>query len=141
MKSRRDGISIESTSPPPSVFSELRAACGWGVISNRQATVALANSLFVASAIEGARVVGFGRVIGDAAVNYYIQDVVVAADRRGSGIGKALVSNLLGQIREAGVRRCTVGLMAAKGMEGLYESFGFVQRPSPMFGAGMTLEL
>jgi GNAT superfamily N-acetyltransferase len=134
-------IEIAEVAPSPMDFAKLRAECGWGLIDTGQASTALENSLFIVSALKDQRTIGFGRIIGDGALNFYIQDIVVAADYRRFGIGRAIVTNLLKQLRGSGKAKCSVGLMAAEGIEDFYRQFGFVQRPSAIFGAGMSLDL
>jgi predicted N-acetyltransferase YhbS len=134
-------IVITEIAPAATDFIKLRADCGWGSISVDQAEMALQNSLFVVSALMNERTIGFGRIIGDQALNFYIQDIVVAPDYRHLGIGGAIIANLLEQLRLSGAAGCTIGLMAAAGKEDFYRQFGFVERPSAAFGAGMTLNL
>ena len=74
-------------------------------------------------AVDGARVVGFARALCDEVSNGYISMVAVAPDRRGRGVGRELVSRLVGD--DAGI---TWLLRAGRGSEGFWESVGF--RPS-----------
>lgn len=141
MQINNSHIVVSQIAPPISDFVSLRANCGWGTISVDQAKMALQNSLFVVSVLDKQRTIGFGRIVGDRALNFYIQDVVVDANYRHSGIGGAIISNLLDQLRLSGSAGCTVGLMAAAGKESFYRQFGFIERPSTTFGAGMTLDL
>ena len=72
---------------------------------------------------DGARIVGFARALCDEVSNGYISMVVVAADRRGQGIGRELIRQLVKD--DAGI---TWVLRAGRGSEGFWESIGF--RPS-----------
>ena len=91
--------------------------------------------------MDGDKVVGFGRVVGDGVMYFYIQDMMVAADRRGEGIGARILESLLQQIRGVAIKGATVGLMAARGKSGFYARYGFIKRPSEIYDAGMTLVL
>ncbi len=141
MQVNNSQIVFSQIAPPITDFIRLRADSGWGTISVGQAEMALQNSLFVVSVLDKQRTIGFGRIVGDQALNFYIQDVVVDANYRHSGIGGAIIANLLDQLRLSGAAGCTVGLMAAAGKENFYRQFGFIERPSTAFGAGMTLDL
>src|SRR4051812_8762835 len=71
-------------------------------------------------AVEGARVVGFARALCDEVSNGYISMVAVAADKRGAGIGRELVQQLIKD--DAGI---TWVLRAGRGSGGFWERLGF----------------
>jgi GNAT superfamily N-acetyltransferase len=72
---------------------------------------------------EGGRMVGFARVVTDLATYGYLTDVVVAADRRGHGIGSWLVERIIDHPDLQGLRR--LALLTA-GAAPLYAKYGFV---------------
>lgn len=74
-------------------------------------------------AVDGARVVGFARALCDEVSNGYISMVAVASDKRGEGIGRELVQQLIKG--DAGI---TWVLRAGRGSGGFWEKMGF--RPS-----------
>jgi predicted N-acetyltransferase YhbS len=74
-------------------------------------------------AVEGARVVGFARALCDEVSNGYISMVAVAADKRGQGVGRELVRQIIKD--DAGI---TWVLRAGRGSSGFWERVGF--RPS-----------
>ena len=71
-------------------------------------------------AIDGSRVVGFARALCDEVSNGYISMVAVAADRRGQGIGRELVRQLIKD--DAGI---TWVLRAGRGSKEFWERVGF----------------
>lgn len=81
---------------------------------------------------------GFGRVVGDGVLYFYVQDVIVVRGARGKGVGRLIMGRLMVRLREIAPAGATIGLMSAAGKEGFYERFGFVTRPSDAHGAGMT---
>ena len=83
--------------------------------------------------------IGFVRLIGDGALNFYIQDLIVSEVHRGKGIGADLLDELFVCLKGIVPNGATIGLMAVAGKEKLYESYGFQTRPAGRFGAGMTL--
>ncbi|MEM1314502.1 MAG: GNAT family N-acetyltransferase [Pseudomonadota bacterium] len=135
-----DGIALREGLPSPEDFAAFRAACGWGRVSPDAARRALAGSLFgmVAEAPGGA-LAGFGRVVGDGALNLYLQDVIVREDLRGRGLGarlaEALTERAMARLAPGGA----LGLLSAVAAEPLYARLGFQTRPAPGYGPGMSM--
>lgn len=71
-------------------------------------------------AVDGSRIVGFARAVCDEVSNGYISMVGVAADKRGQGIGRELVRQLIGE--DAGI---TWVLRAGRGSDRFWEKMGF----------------
>ena len=69
--------------------------------------------------------VGMGRVVGDGAFYFYVQDVVVHPDHQGRGLGRRLVDSLVEQVREVSPGHCFVGLFATPAAERLYRALGW----------------
>ncbi len=135
---------IEYRAVAPSVedFIQFRADCGWGRISDEQGQKALQNSLHAICAFDLDKMIGFGRLIGDGALNYYVQDLIVGPEYRNGIIGSTILDKLLGEVKANKLDgNCTVGLMAAVGKEAFYDKFGFINRPTEKFGSGMTMDI
>lgn len=130
-------IKLRNTPPPLCDFMALRTAEGWGQITEEVARATLVGGLINVCAYEGETLAGFGRVVGDGVLYFYIQDLIVAPHYRGKGYGRQLMGHLLAEIRNQAAPGATVGLMAAYGKEAFYESFGFISRPNDIYGAGM----
>ena len=134
-------VTIEHTLPRAADYKALRDSAGWGEISLETAQRVLQNSQHGVTAYLGDAAVGMARLIGDGVLNLYIQDVVIAPDYRGQGIGKLLMNSLIEDMRNSISLDCSIGLMAAKGQEGFYSSFSFIPRPNKDYGAGMFAKL
>jgi len=100
----------------------------------------LQNSLFSVVAVEDDKVVGFGRIVGDGGLYYYIQDVMVHPEFQGKGLGRSLMKALMDYIRTHARAGAFVGLMAAKGLESYYEAFGFRARDKDAPGMVRVIE-
>ena len=72
--------------------------------------------------------IGFGRAITDYASYAYLSDVFVVEKFRGQGLGKWLISCMLGHPDLQGLRRC---MLATSDAHGLYKSFGFTALRNP----------
>jgi GNAT superfamily N-acetyltransferase len=124
--------------PSAADYNRLRQAVGWGVYDPAVIEAALPRSLYgVCARVDGA-LVGMARVIGDAGLVYYIQDVIVLPEYQGRGLGSAMMERIMGYLGAHASHNTIVGLMAAKGREGFYERYGFTVRPTERYGSGMT---
>lgn len=131
---------IKNNPIPLESFVKFREAVGWPKPDENAAETALRNSLYSVVAIENGNVIGFGRIVGDGGLYFYIQDVIVHPDHQGEGVGKALMAELLRFVRAHAQRGTFVGLMAAKGRASFYEAFGFRARDTDAPGMYMTVE-
>lgn len=121
-------------------FIRLKMAAGFIERPLEQAEKAVKNSLFNVTAICGGKVVGMGRLVGDGAMYWYLQEIIVQPEYQGKGIGKSIVNRLLEHIRSAAIPGTIIdiGLTAVKGKEPFYEKFGFTVRPT---GMGQLMEI
>lgn len=87
--------------------------------------------------------VAMGRLLGDGAIYWYINDVYVLDEYQGQGIGREIMNRLVAYIKHNSLPETEVSvcLMCAKGKEGFYEKLGFRCRPHEYEGSGMELEL
>ena len=67
------------------------------------------------------KLIGFARVITDHATAYYLCDVIIDPEYRGSGLGKALVSHIVSRPEYEGLH----GFLFTRDAHGLYEQYGF----------------
>lgn len=128
---------IDFTSPTIDDFSSLRRKAGWGEIDIDMARNSLAHSLFHVAVYDLSVLVGMGRVVGDGFMYFYIQDVIVDSDYQGQGIGHILMTKIECYLLEVAKKGSTIGLLAAKGKEGFYTRYDYVQRPNNALGNGM----
>lgn len=125
---KETSVKIEYRSPTLSEYKKLRGLVGWRETDENATDMALTNSLFSAVAVERETVIGFGRVVGDGGLYFYIQDLIIHPEFQNKGFGKSLMKVLMSYIKAIAKSGAFVGLMAAKGLEKYYESFGFEAR-------------
>lgn len=121
-------MKIVYRSPTLSEYRKLRGSVGWWETDETATELALNGSLFSVVAIENDAVVGFGRVIGDGGLYFYIQDLIIHPEFQNKGFGTSLMKELMDFINKCSKSGAFVGLMAAKGLSKYYESFGFKAR-------------
>ena len=116
----------------------LRQAVGWSVFPVEQAEAGLQNSHVICFRNKE-KAVALGRVIWDHGYSVLISDVIVAPEYQGQGLGRKLMEAIMAYLRsllKPGYR-IMISLMAAENKQGFYKKFGFIERPSELFGPGM----
>jgi GNAT superfamily N-acetyltransferase len=110
----------------PSEYRALCTAVGWGAVINFEAaTEALPNSLYGVVAVCEGMTVGMGRVVGDGAIFYYLQDIAVLPQNQGQGVGRRIVEQLVGHVKAVAPEKAFLGVFAAAGTERFYGGYGF----------------
>ncbi len=133
-------MQLEHRKPTIFEYKELRASVGWWKTDEDATEAALSNSLFCVVAIENNNIVGIGRIIGDGGLYFYIQDLIVHPEFQGKGFGKQLMGDLMSYIKANAKSGAFIGLMAAKGLEKYYKSFGFKARNHDSPGMYQVIE-
>ena len=132
-----ENIIIEDRLPTAAEYNALKITAGWPVLDQTATITGLNNSLYAVCAVHHGDVVGTGRIIGDGGIYFHLQDVIVDPHFQGRGIGTRIVEMLMGYVEDKASKNAMVGLMCAKGVDPLYQKFGFIIRPSEKYGPGM----
>ena len=123
-------------------FNLLYDAVGWGAYDEEITRKALDNTFYSVSIYDDDKIVGYGRIIGDAVCFLYLQDIMVKPEYQGGKIGTMIMNKLLEKVNaikeENPNLRVYVG--ASKDREKFYEKFGFVKRIDAGLGYGMVLK-
>lgn len=121
-------------------YNGLRKSVSWNPIEPVLAKAGLDHTAFLIVANNNGVPVGMARVITDYGYQVLIADAIVHPDYQGNGIGGAMMKRVMTHIHEsvASGQGKMINLMAAKGKDGFYQKFGFIERPSEKFGPGMT---
>lgn len=124
-------------SPSIDAFSLLRSKVGWGELDVKLAQTSLKNSLFHVTIYDKSQLIGMGRVVGDGAMYFYIQDVIVDPNYQNMGIGSLVMKKIESYLAVSAKKGSTIGLLAAKGKEAFYSKYGYTKRPNDSLGNGM----
>lgn len=128
---------VEQRLPDVSEYLELRKQAGWPLFDENVVRAGLQRSLFGVCITHENQTVGMGRILGDGAIYFHIQDVIVSPAHQRSGVGKMIMEALMVFVNAHAGSNANIGLMCSKGREPFYEEFGFISRPNANFGAGM----
>ena len=98
-------------------FIRLKVATGFIDRPLQQVERVLKNGLFNVSAVCDGKVIGMGRLVGDGAMYWYLQEIIVLQEYQGKGIGKSIVNRLIEHIKSEAVpgTKIEIGLTAVKG--------------------------
>ena len=116
---------------------------GWNEDSRDQLKKSLSNTLFSVVAKKDDEIIGMGRLLGDAAIYWYINDVFILTKYQGLGVGREIVNRLIQYAKQNSFSGTSISLclMCAKGKEGFYEKIGFRRRSNECGGSGMEMEI
>lgn len=95
---------------------------------------ALQNGLLNVSAIYHDELVGMGRLVGDGAMYWYLQEIIILPNFQRKGIGTMIVEHLVDYAKANSItgKFTTIGGVSAKGKERFYEKMGFEIIPNGM---------
>ena len=108
-------------------FVRLRIETGFAGIPVEHARKALRNGLVNVSALYRGELVGMGRLVGDGAMYWYLQEIIVLPRFQQKGIWTMIVGHLVDYAKVHSVtgKFTTIGGVSAKGKEAFYEKMGF----------------
>lgn len=125
--------------PTAQEYNSLRKAVGWRTHQEEAIELGMPNTLYCVCAYVGDELVGMARIIGDAGLTYYLQDVIVIPAYQRRGIGSQIMDSVMRYLREPLRLKATIGLLAAPSKEAFYQKYGFTSLPTDKRGAGMTI--
>lgn len=133
---------IIERSPTVAEHKFLWESVGWGHVDIVMTEQSLANSVYAVVALCDGDIVGMGRIVGDGAMYFYIQDVAVRPEYQGNGLGKMIMDQLLAFINRRRHKNgiAFIGLFAASGKERFYEQYGFKDHSPEMTGMFTVLD-
>lgn len=134
-----DGFTIIERVPTVEEYIKLRSAVGWAIPNKESIQKGLSNSLYTVCVEFEGKIIGTGRVIGDGALAYYIQDVIVLPEFQNRGIGSLIMDSIMHYLKKNCTPNTVVGLMAAKDVSPFYQKYGFIPRPDDKHGPGMFI--
>lgn len=125
----------QNTTPTVDEYTTLCSSVGWEDYMNFDvAKTSLTNSIYSVMVKDGDEVIGMGRIVGDGAIYFYIQDVMVRPDYQCKGIGKEIMDELMRYLKEHAPSKAFVGLFASEGKEAFYEEYDFKDYSPNMTG-------
>lgn len=128
---------VSYDSPTADDYVQLRVKVGWEKADLEMVRNSLRCSLFHVVIYAQSQLVAMGRVLGDGAMFFYIQDVVVDPDHQSQGLGRMVMENIESFLTKNVKKGSTIGLLAAQGKEDFYKIWGYLERTGEPLGKGM----
>lgn len=126
---------LPNTPPTLDEYKYLCSSVGWKDFMNFDAAeTSIRNSVFSVIVKKNQNIIGMGRIVGDGAIYFYIQDIVVHPEYQGKGIGKEIMKALVKHLGENAPDKAFVGLFASDGKEEFYEKYDFKNYSPDMTG-------
>ncbi len=123
-----ENIKIERRRLKVDEYQALRGTTDWFTVDDEVVEKSLKNDLFTVCVFDRKTLVGMGRIVGDGAIYFYIQDVIVIPSYQGKGIGVLIMNEIEEYIEENAFNNSFIGLMAADGVKKFYHKFGYLER-------------
>ncbi|MGD9212237.1 MAG: GNAT family N-acetyltransferase [Desulfobacteraceae bacterium] len=120
-------------------YNKLRESAGWGALDASVVKRSLPKTIYSICAEHNGDLIGFGRVVGDGGLCFYIQEIIVSPDHQRKGIGTYFLDRIMEYIGRNATKRSYIAVMVGKGLENFYSKYGFWSRPTTKMGPGMMM--
>lgn len=118
-------IVIIEKEPTVEEYIQLRNSIGWKILKHDKIKKGLDNSIYCVCAEDKGNIVGFGRIIGDGATVFYIQDIMVNPSYQKQKIGTLIMEKIIDYINNNCTEGSIIGLIGISGLDKFYKTFGF----------------
>ena len=129
--------SVELKAPAQDEFANLRTQVKWQNPDDKTLKASIENSLFWVIVYDTDKLIGTGRVVGDGAMYFYIQDIIVTPSYQKQGIGHLVMTHIENYLSSTSSNGATIALLSAHGKERFYTQYGYVKRDGDSLGFGM----
>lgn len=120
-------------------YQTLRNSTEWESFSDNTVEKALEKDLFSICVFDHEVPIGMGRVIGDGAIYFYVQDVIVLPKYQGIGVGNLIMNHIEEYLIQNTNKNSFIGLIAADGAKEFYYKYGYKERPDNKPGMSKTI--
>ena len=120
-----DPVRIVERVPTADEYLHLIASVGWRPRDRRAVEVALQHTFYAVCATTQDRTIGFGRVIGDGALHFYLTDVAVHPAYQRRGVGSRIVTALTKYVESMPYQNVLVAVLPTPGLIGFYAKHGY----------------
>ena len=134
-----EAIVLRDGFPDAGDYRRLRAITGLSPKSEDAAGSGLRGTLFGVSLLDGERVIGMGRIVGDGGCFFLVVDIAVDPAYQRRGLGKRILAALDAWLRANAPPTAHVALFADGDAKYLYAQYGFVETGPVSVGMAYTV--
>lgn len=120
-----ENITVAERKPTVEEYIQLRSSIGWKILQHDKIEKGLDNSIYCVCMEDQGKIIGFGRIIGDGATVFYIQDIMVAPAYQKQKVGTLIMRKLMNYIDDNCADDAIIGLIAISELDKFYRKFGF----------------
>ena len=118
-------------------YNQLRRSVGWRTLPFEVIRRGIEASLYSICVEANQTIVGHGRIIGDGAIYFYIQDLIVHPFYQHQRLGSKIMEALMAYLKTNAPDGAFIGLMAAPRLDRFYQRYGFKSLPDNEPGMGI----
>lgn len=126
-------ITVTERKPTVEEYIQLRSSVGWKILQHDKIKKGLDNSIYCVCAEDQGNIIGFGRIVGDYATIFYIQDIIVKPPYQKQKIGTLIMKKLMEYIDNNCIDDAIIGLIAISELDKFYKKFGFTYNQDNRF--------
>jgi len=126
-------ITVTERKPTVEEYIQLRNSVGWKILQHDKIKKGLDNSIYCVCAEDQGNIIGFGRIVGDYATVFYIQDIIVKPPYQKQKIGTLIMKKLMEYIDNNCIDDAIIGLIAISELDKFYKKFGFTYNQGNRF--------
>ncbi|MBE6068351.1 MAG: GNAT family N-acetyltransferase [Clostridium lundense] len=126
-------ITISERKPLVEEYIKLRNSIGWKILQYGKIEEGLNNSTYCVCVEDQGNIIGFGRIVGDGATVFYIQDIMVLPLYQKQKIGTLIMKKIMDYIDNNCIEGAIIGLIAISELDRFYKGFGFAYNQNNRF--------
>ncbi|UJH66728.1 GNAT family N-acetyltransferase [Allomuricauda sp. SCSIO 65647] len=121
-------LRIEKRPPTQKEYQSLRSQYNWYTLENQFTKAAFGKEVYSVVVLDGPNVIGMGRVVGDGAIYFTIQDIIVHPNYNNKSVSRLIMGQIEAYFETIASRHAYIGLVATSETREFYEKYGFTER-------------
>ncbi len=121
-------LHVEKRSPSQEEYRSLRNQSDWYTVGNQFEKAAFGKEVYCVVVLDGPNVIGMGRIVGDGAIYFNIQDLIVHPNYNSKSVGRLIMDHIENFFETGASRHAYIGVLATRETRELYKKYGFTER-------------